>query len=1264
MNTCYCCTTNHTTSRISLILGVFLFLMLGAVSVRAQELITIGNPYVTTAVVASNASNIGGGRFVIDAGPFHGSHRFLFFITSNVVFKVTSYGRDFYYTNAKDQFGGQPTIDGFTPIPYHPFDSIRSNSDTIEVYYSGMNGYSVIMRLIPEKPTTSYDRGTDVLIEFSYKFDPIAPPAELGIFMMLDTYNGQANGSGGAGDKSSILTSRGYFPADGPGKLFEPPFEPVPDFYHVGNFLATPPPINNVLPVHRLRGFSHGGRPLTTPELLAVGSWRVLRNLGWDVTASDVGGSNVGDCATAVRWSGLRGTGTIRTAFGMDDKEGNNLFHCRDNNIFVDIKTERLVEQKVKDGAYTPAQFDVTMWLTNTSTATQTVTITFDQPIGAPSLTGRLTLDPSTPAVQVVPMAMRETKEIRWKLNLAPGTNDSLIDIPLNFRYQFSGSGTQPRVFRDPCKPIVTIKGYREVPPPRDTIAPVIDRGAVMRVPKPAWGFRTYDRHPGYRHDTGLDKVVVEQNDLNNFNLFVNPSAFTRCDTMVNLDLLAQVVDSTQPARIVFAVYDCRGNISRDSAIYNPRPDIFPPQIRRADSTGSWGPPCNARLFEFYLIDSLNQTPTAGDNGFGLISVLGPLDNFDPIEVNFDRSNTPIRDFDRRASFRLRVTDSMFDAHARIWVVDYAGNADTIEVDYCTLPDTKAPEGSVSAWPNPSPNEGPKGWTVFASDTQAWDRGLESIVALSNTNMNFTPPAIKPGIDSVSFPVSVILDSMDAEIVLEIRDRYYAATPEGHADTITLSFRKIPDTLAPNITYVPQPGTNGSKVDVTVDDIHYFGNSRYQYDRGLWKINVTALSSNLRLVTLPSNFSVGDSTMSFSFEVVDTLALIKRDSICLEAYDIYGNRSEACYYYPLPPDAKSPIITGALDPSRTSITARATDSRQYDRGLGSVIIENPKNLDVTMATSTGLNGTPETTVIATVIDPTEEIGGTFVVRDLIAELEPTLETEATHAVRIPFYLPAVKLSLEFPMMVEPSEDMKGAIVVADTFPGAAVQSIRFVANYTGDGLYKGVENGAATLSAVPNAGSLDITCSPDMATIYYPGDTLGLIVFTAGGSNAIEEFSITVDQGSLEVNGNVGSEIRVQKAGDTAISRLQLPAPFFRMVADSLTFINGVCERILTTIAGRNKINGLSILAIRPQPATIAAGGKLEIDVRELSGDGATGDLVAVDGRKVASFTVGGTSARVTRVSVELPQDLPPGAYFLQLRTATDRAWAKVVVVE
>lgn len=1247
---------------------LLLALVLFPASLPAQEFSSVGNQYVTAYVANSVGSYYGGGRFYIDAGPFHGGYKFLYYVTSNVIFRIQNANGTNYYTNAKAVFGGQPLEDdGVTPVPYAAFDSIYISKDTIAVTWKKLDGFTVTMRVFAEPVTSQYARGSDVIIEFSYSFDQLAPPAKLGIFMMLDTYNGQADGSGGAGDKSAVITTNGYFPTDQPGKLFQQPNESIPDFYHVGNFLAIPP-VNTVLPIHRLTGTSHNGLPLTTPDILAIGNWRRFRFLSWEVTGTDVGAGNLGDCATIIRWGDLKGSGTVRTAFGMDDKEGNNVFHCRDSKIFVDIKTERVVQQTVVDGAYSPSQFDVEMWVSNTSDAFLTATITFMQPVGAPLASGRLTIDGSTPAVQVIPLPMRGTKKVRWRLNLVPGTTDELLDVPLDFRFQLTGVSGPPRVFKLPCNPIVTIKGMRKPPEPQDTIAPVIQRISSQAKPVPAWSFRTFDRHLGYLWDTGLDRIVVEQNDNANFDFKNTPLVFRRCDTTENVVLDAKVIDTSKAAHIVFAVYDCRGNVSRDSMFYNPRPDIFKPRIERVVATGGnpADPPCNARTYEVFLSDTINQRSDAGDIGFsyGSLSVVGALVNFTSLEINFDRGDVPIRDFDPRASFRLAVVDTMFDAGARVSIVDYAGNADTLNIEYCTLPDIQAPIATPVPTPNPDPRFGPKQWTVTATDVQAWDRGLDSIVVLDSLNVRLSSLGVKPGQPSTSFTVDVITDTSDARLMVEVRDRYYNNTPAGHADTVLLTFSKVPDTLAPNILFTPLPGTNGAIVDVDVNDIHFFGTDKYLYDRGLAVINITARTSNLRLLSLPT-FAAGDSQTSFRFEVIDTLSLNRYDTLCLEAVDLYGNRHDSCYIYPLRPDTLAPVIVGVMDAGRTVIVGSVEDSRAYDRGLGSITLENAVNLDPATVNRAGLNGTPGVLMSIGVIDPTKPLSGTLKVRDLIAEIEPTSETEAVHAVSIPFELPAVHLRLDMPISVEGNKEIRASLIATEPFPGRLVDRIAFSVGYAGQALYDHVDGRAATLSATDAGGRIDIVCIPAATADYKAGDLLGEIVFISKGENLVGEFRIVPDVASLVVNDNATTVFSAQKPGDAAISSITLPPPFARLVADSMTYVNGVCDRIISGRRdGAGKVNGLEILGLHPQPSSAGAGSVLQMDLRDLPRDGARAELLGANGEVVASYPLIGDGARVTRVPVKLPNGISSGLYVIRVRAGAEMTQAKVLVVE
>ncbi len=1250
----------------SLLVLVLLSAALRSPVLHAQDESAVGNQYVTAHVINSNSDYFGGGRFYIDAGPYYSGYRFLYYITSNVVFRTNGPNGVNYYTNSKSVFGGQPLQDdGITEVAYTPFDSISTGTDTIQVFWKNIGGYEVVMRLFAEKPVTQFDRGSDIIIEFSYSPRPFAPASDLGIFMMLDTYNGQAEGGGGGGDQSSVLTDHGYYPTDQPGRLFTPPYDTIPTFYHVGNFL-TQPPINTVLPVHRLQGKSHGGLDLTTPDVFAIGNWRKFRYLSWTIGSQDIGGVNVGDCATALRWGGLRGSGTLRTAFGMNDKEGNNLFHCRDKQVFVDIQSSaRVIEQKVKNGAYLPSQVDVKVWLTNTADVQETVTLTLERPIGGndPTLSGRLLLDPSTSDVQVAVLPIRGTRMLLYRLDLAQNVSDSLVDIPLDFRFQVTGTPGSPRVFKLPCTPSIAIKGIREPPPPVDTIAPQILHMSNTRVPKPTWTFQTFDRHPNYTIDTGLDRIVVERDDNANVSFTYAPVNFNRCDTSETVNITATVQDSTQSAYLVFAVYDCRNNVRRDSVVYNPRPDIFKPTLLKLDTYGATGPSCNSRTLEYTFLDSLNQTPTAGDVGFGSITVLGPLDNFRTLEVNFDRGNVPIKVFDPRVSFRLSVIDSMVDANATVLVSDYAGNADTVQVHYCTLPDTAAPRASVVPTPNPDPVQGPVEWFITATDTLAWDRGLESVVVLSNTNMLFKPPALTPGQGVATFGASVIKDSMDAEITIEIRDRYYAAFPAGHADTIQLLYKKVPDTLAPNIVYNPVAGSNGAVVDVDVNDIHYPGGNLYKYDRGLANVNVTSITPNLKLVSVPT-FNPGDMQTGFRFQVIDTLSLSKYDTLCVEAVDLYGNRSSACYIYPLHADTLSPVLLLTLDAAHTAFTGTATDNRTYDRGLGSITVENPVNLEPADITQTGLNGRQSMPVSVRVTDPAKPISGTFFVRDFVAELEKTSETDALHAVRIPFSVPAVALALKMPLMVERNGDIHVLLIAASDFPGADVSKLTFIATFSGDASFTKSVDSSAALQVVPAAGSLAITCTPANRA-YSAGDVLGELVFASIGGNDVRQLFMSVDPATLHVNDDLPHDIIVTKPGDAVSSILRLSPPLARITADSVTYINGVCDRILGgRVTGNGKVNGLAILNLLPQPHSMGSGTTLSVDLRDVPRDGASAELVSATGVVVARLSIAGSDMRVVRVPIALPADLASGVYMLRVHASSGMDQAKVLVVQ
>jgi hypothetical protein len=1236
------------------LLPVVAVLLLSVVTASAQEVSRVGNRDIAAHVVTSPKQ----GRFWITGGSDYGDTlKFLYasgasFVTSNLVFRVSRNGSTNYYCNLPPTSApsNKPInpING-QPVDYMPFDSSYVSRDTLAIVYKNMGGYWITVRFMPEKRQTQYDHGSDMLIEFDYRDSPFGSTGELGILMMLDTYNNNAtsNSGGGTGDNASFVSSNGYFPSGNFGAKFAQPFDSIPYWYHVGNFKDVRP-LNTLYPIHRLRDTSHGGRRLTTPNIVAFGSWLDFRSVGWNIP-SNVGGQIFNDAASLVRWDQLQGEGKVVTAFGLNDKDGNNMFTCRDSSLFADIRAQRVVTQKVKGGPFTPDHIDVEMWLSNTEDRfPNNVSIELGMPIlTTPASTGRITLDPSTPPRVGVQLPPRGTKKIYWRLNVAPGTPDT-IEAQLRFYYIYDQKPT--KTFREGCTPKITIRGFQDPPPPQDTIPPVINRLGSGRDTTAFARFKTFDRHPGYLYDTGLDRVDILPGS-SNYNLYKSPLPLIQCNTAVDWSLEARVIDTTKAAKIVFRVYDCKGNYSVDSASYTPFPDIFTPRIESIDITRGVSVDCNARQYDVRLSDTV-QRAAAGDAGFGLVEVVGVPDNF-TFQLNYDNGGRPIAPFDKFASFRVKVVDTMKDGNITIHFADFAGNDSTLSFVYCTLPDVEPPHSVVT--PDPTG----KLWSVYISDSLAWDRGLYGVNVLANTgnNMNVNLSPIIPGAPGHTFTVNVVDDKQLGYIKLEVTDLKYLEDPVGHADTIELVFTQIPDTLAPNIRFANVVDPTRIIYDVLVDYIHDTRTALYRYALGLRNVRTLLVSSNIRLVT-PISFAVGAKTTSFQVEVIDTLAIAVADTLVVEATDVAGNVSVDTLFYPIKPDRLTPRFDGMLNASRTAITGVATDRQPYDRGLGSIILENPLNLDPTFSL-TGLNGLKSTAVTIRVLDPEEPIGGTILFRDLIGDMDNTVESQSLHAARLTFHLPVAGIRMELPDMVEGGADIVAAVVATESFAGDEIRSLEF--GLVGSSVATYLSATGVTVTPA-TASALTVRFDSDPTRVYAVGDTLGRVLFKSSSSTAVQKFNLGMSADPIITNGGIGTLVVAMKGADT-VGTLALPAPYLKASADSLTWVNGTCERILQTRRGAAK-SALEILGVRPQPVSTGGERWIEIDLRDLPEAGGVAELVNANGDRVASYPLSSPSSNLIRLRIDLPEGIASGVYFLRIVANTGTDAVRVMVVD
>lgn len=1270
---------NTTASRLRPFILPILFLCFSSSPLRSQ-IVSINNDYVAAHVQQDQKS----ARFWISAGPKNGYHRFLYHgskaaqaITSNVVFRITEGSNQYYYCNTTPDFalGGRPTV-GFKEVPFRPYDAIRIAPDTIEVMWKNLNRFDITMRFVVEKPKTVYDDGADVLVEFEYQVDPNAPGSiELGIFLMLDGDNGAAVESRGGtgGDFSSIMTSAGYYVSSSHGSVFRSSIGPIPEFYHVGNFEYDPDIPNEILPIHRLRGFSNGGLPLNAPDVFAVGNWRIYRGLAWNPFSVET----VGDVATALQWEHLAGKGKIRTAFGANSKAGNNIFHCRDTLLFADIRSVRLIEQKSENGEFTPSRFAVEMWLTNTGDyeilkpSARLVTPVFSEPDN----TERAFLDPSTPAVQSVPdsaaLLPGYTHKFTWYLNLNPASQDTLIHLEFEIQRQ---PGEEFAPFYYSCSPLVTVRPFNL--PPCDTLAPIIERLGSGRDATAYWDLQTFDRHPGFNYDTGLDSIGIIANEGNNFRLTLTPDAYNHCDINETVKMRAEVIDTAKRGRLVFWVRDCqkgdcKGNVAIDSIIYSPRPDLYPPTVLSRDSAESWDAatyPCNTRIRTVTVLDSIHQQVEAGDYGLGSIEVL-LLQNFKAPVIVDQRGGSNIRDFDSRTTLVLEVADSLFDADAEIRVTDYAGNDTVLYFHYCTIDDYLPPTVRHTQL---SATE----WKVNATDSAEWDRGLFEVEVISNLNDNIafiwpdgsirdSLPELSKGAKTTDLNIAVVNKCDPAELILEFRDTYYSNNPQNHRRFDTIRYAGIPDTEKPHV--IIRPGFDGTTYtfDVQIDDIHYNPDgSLFACDRGIEKVNVT-YTSNLRIRT-PLTF-VGPMEASLSLEVIDTLAIDRTDTVCIVAIDSAGNVSEDCAFWPSAPDGKSPVFIGRFERNTMSITGTASDDRENDRGLGSITLRSSVNLDNSFGI-VGLRGTPNTAVTIGSNDPEGEISGEIVIQDLYGEILATPEN-SIHTVVIPFRLPVARLGIQMPELVETDTDFDVAIVASNDIDGALVRSVSVELQSSGPAVYvsagspqPNLAGNFSTTTVGNNRISVTYTAAPGEKIT--AGDKLGTIRFRAIVlSTTVEPFFLKVVSGTEIANNGEESTISVRKVPtDPLSSQLTLPAPLLRITGDSLTYINGDCNRVLGSVAGEKPV-GVAILAIEPQPIRMGRSSFTAV-LRGLSEDGGEVEWIAPDGKRIGLFRLEGSLESVVRYTVPVPSDAGAGLYFLRITGKNGTDSRKILILE
>ncbi len=721
---------------------------------------------------------------------------------------------------------------------------------------------------------------------------------------------------------------------------------------------------------------------LTTPDIFAVVDWFSESNYAWGLQPSPPWGSAYRDNGIFTQYKATFVPGSkdtiqeiARGSYGTGEFE-----LCQGNLVAITFYPHRL-KYDGKNRHYVPNPFNVEAMIFNVSStadatkarASLTISaLTPPGPIRVTSPSGATTLsDGRIQQVQdigtgIIPgvggtIPKLDVAEVHWldsTLDVINCNGDSATSLSLNVTY----AGLPPPAFATPCDmPIIIECTVTDTVPPRfaqkkvnvftDSIT-VVDNAQV---------------------DKGIKRISWVASPPSNATVSVTwpPANFTQpnatfADLGCSMDQAVVHVhqkDSTIAVCVDFTFIDCNNNSSFTRICYPAHPvpghpDSLPPEFVLRDRFQRNPNPdtnCNSARSNWSVTEIRTH-----DAGLLSVDVLpGSAKN-----MTFHASGA-VNPGDRNADFNISVDDPMQDGSIIIVATDsivpHHVAYDTIY--YCTYHDVLNPY--VTASPAPV-NEM---WHVHATDSQAWDRKLDTVffTGLVNCSVKTPLPAGWNGtagagtFTAVANPPLPIgdFDVVRTDTLVKSCFVAFARDSAGNwSDTVSRCSDVVPDALCPTIIY-DTISKNPLKVKVTITDDHQ-GNA---YDVGIQTISFSA-PHNL-MIELPN----GSKSTTFStinepytagnhppYPISDWFYLSLTDpntsdpapaTITIYAVDGAGNKllcpvGSATWQYPVTPDFNAPTIQGA-PPTHTSLSINIADNRASDRGIGEIKLKNVVN---------------------------------------------------------------------------------------------------------------------------------------------------------------------------------------------------------------------------------------------------------------------------------------------------------------------------------
>ncbi len=599
---------------------------------------------------------------------------------------------------------------------------------------------------------------------------------------LMDNDNSSTTGATSGNDNPDIITNNGFITNTTGSPIWqESPPNPIPSFDLSFEYHPSAAKLGTVGIGYFDDTYTPSPLGLLPPALVQFGYWPVMVYSAWGPAAV---ASGFGDDATLIMGQAneasafLPGvsdsvTEIFRTAYGIPE-------WCYDHGQIVGVAMyPDHITWNQSSLSYSPNPFQVQTYLFADdlgSAGNVTIRQTVDNPIHitSPKPTGATNND-TTQLQTIGTIGSSGVAIVNWTDSVIVSSlgckGASPIDINFHVTANTVGNNTDSLVFVDNpwgC-PIDVDCAHPDITPPKFRNSFVACDSIL---------FDTLTAHDDTLYDLGLKNISYTSPDLASaqYSVTIDPPPPYNC-TDTSATIFVQQIDTVHSGHVIFTFTDCADNISTDTVCFTahiPVPDLTAPRFGIDSAVAD----CHAQCMELTVTDT-NKSASSIDRGVDSIVIVSNTNMALSGVPNGGKypANTP------EATFHVCVMDSLLDGTIIIRANDTAHNFSYDTLNYCTTADTHPPVITATSF-IPADSS----FHLDVTDSQAWDRGVDSVWIESASNMTTIPasaPYSIPCKPTFTFRAVVIDTSQCASAMI------FAEDCAGHVSGPTpLSFTK------------------------------------------------------------------------------------------------------------------------------------------------------------------------------------------------------------------------------------------------------------------------------------------------------------------------------------------------------------------------------------------------------------------------------------------------------------------------------------------